>query len=100
MRPYAGFSLKREPVLRRLFILQTARRRRGPRLELRYPRFIFRGEIQKPFFGEGVGLSGESAAAFGLVSQGCYIHHSPTGRVYRCFDNTFALQWFPSGFGT
>lgn len=50
----------------RLVRPQHSRRRRRPRLELRYPRLVFRGEIQQPLFGEWVSLFGETAAAFCL----------------------------------
>jgi len=48
---------------------QHPRCRGRPGLELRYPRFVFRSEIQQPLFGEGVSLFGETAAAFCLFFQ-------------------------------
>jgi hypothetical protein len=39
------------------------------RLQLRYARLVFPGEIQQAFFGKGVGLPGETPAAFGLLFQ-------------------------------
>jgi hypothetical protein len=53
----------------RLVRPQHPRRRRRSRLELRYPRLVFRGEIQQPLFGEWVSLFGETAAAFCLFFQ-------------------------------
>jgi len=51
-------------------IAQTSRRRRRLRLELRDSGVVFRREIQQSFLGEGVGVFGKTAAAFGLFSQG------------------------------
>jgi hypothetical protein len=80
-RPFAARLKKRSPNASlmqpdhlsgesrlRLLVPQASRRRRRLRLELRYSRFVFRREIQQPLLGEGVGLPGETAAAFGLFS--------------------------------
>ena len=59
-------ATRREPNRLRLLVAQNARCRRRFWLELRYSCVVFQREILEPLLGEGVGVFGETAAAFGL----------------------------------
>jgi hypothetical protein len=67
----------------RLIGPQASGCRRRFRFKLGDARLIFGGKIQEPFLGEGVGLFGETTAAFCLLFQTFQVHHSPTKRAFQ-----------------
>jgi hypothetical protein len=67
----------------RLVIPQALGCHRRFRFKLGDARLVFGGKIQQPFLGEGVGLFGETAAAFCLLFQIFRVHHSPTKRTFQ-----------------